>query len=180
MQLGIGIKFFDDVQYYNCELDHVFAYSHDGNDEIANYQALADSTNSYGYKLNGKRYPQKPEGIELGKGARVLMHSLWVGMLCGEKVNMIDFAVQWKEFLEEFDKTGKLVGRYWPYWLRNDKPPYRPLAPGWDGRRMDKKAAFLGDWQRRARFARIFLKHTRPEIAERYKIAWRQKVGFEL
>lgn len=178
--LDIGLPNYDDLKPEECHLDHTFPWSRQGNDEIANWTALAESTNTYGFVLNGQRYPQRPIGATEGKGNRILMHSNYIGLICDEKVNVIEFAIQWREFLEEFDKTGKIGGRMWPFWLRSDKPPHRPIAPGWDGKKLDKRKAFLGDWTCRARFARIFLKHTTPEIAQKYKLLWRQKVGFEL
>lgn len=167
------------IEYNECHLDHIFPHVKDGNDELANFQALAESTNTYGYVLKGKRYPQRPSNISEGKGARVLMHSLYAGLVCAEKVNAIDFAIAWRDFLEQFDATGKLT-KMWPFWLRDVRPPHRPIAPGWDGRKIDRRAAFVGDWKMRARFARVFLRYTRPEIAERYRELWEEKLGFEL
>lgn len=178
--MEIGLMKHGSLEYETCHVDHIYPLSKRGNNEIANYQALAESVNSYGFNLNGQRYPQRPYGATEGKGARILMHSQWVGMMCDEKVNVVDFAISWNDFLMEFDANGKLRGKYWPFWLREEFPPHRPVAPGWNGKILDKKEAFKGDWTRRARFARIFLKHTTPEIAERYKIYWRQKIGFEL
>ncbi|MGH9876172.1 MAG: hypothetical protein ACRD5H_00910 [Nitrososphaerales archaeon] len=175
----IGLEVYDGVKYFDVELDHIWPYSKKGNDEIGNYQALAHQTNTFGYTTEEGRFPQHSGKAEAGKGNRILLHSQYIGLLCGEDVEARDFGSGWRDFLKEFDSTGRMV-KYWPFWLRESTPPRRPIAPGWDGVKLDKRAAFLGDWQRRANFARIYLKHARPDMAMRYKVLWRAQVGFML